>query len=83
MPESSASQIKHRHFSSNESAEFIDFDEGAVFVLWWACGECWGNLNQQARVHLVKNPANSHPHSSKLVLQAYYWKYGSLTFPGV
>ena len=31
-------------FFSDQSLEFIDFDEGAGFGLWWACWEYLGSL---------------------------------------
>ena len=37
--ESTANQSQHWDFFSVERAEFIDFDEGADFGLWWACRE--------------------------------------------
>ena len=53
-------------FFSDESAEFIDFDEGADFVLWRSCRERMGSLPQPARDRLVmdaENPSDSsHPH---------------------
>ena len=57
---------------SNQTAEFIDFDEGADFVLWWACWECLGSLDQPARDRLVmyvENPADlSHPYPFEIEL---------------
>jgi len=59
-------------FFSDERTEFIDFDEGAGFGLWWACRECLGSLDQPARDRLmmdVENPADgSHPHPFKIEL---------------
>ena len=52
-------------FFSDERAEFVDFDEGAGFGLWWACWECLGSLHQPARDRLMMDPENptdgSHP----------------------
>ena len=59
-------------FFSDERAEFIDFDEGADFGLWWACWECLGSLDQPARDRLVMDPENpadrSHPHPFEIEL---------------
>ena len=59
-------------FFSDERAEFIDFDEGAGFGLWWACWECLGSLDQPARDCLVVDPENpadsSHPHPFEIEL---------------
>ena len=63
---STASQSQHCDFFSNESAEFIDFDEGIGLGLWCACWECFGSLHPLVRDRLVmdaENPADgSHPH---------------------
>jgi hypothetical protein len=70
--ESTASQSPHWDFFSDERAEFIDFDEGAGFGLWWAGWECLGGLYQPARDRLVmdaENPADgSHPHPFEIEL---------------
>ena len=59
-------------FFSDERAEFIDFDEGADFGLWWAGWECLGSLDQPARDRLVMNTENpadcSHPHPFEIEL---------------
>ena len=69
---STASQSPHWDFFSDERAEFIDFDEGAGFGLWWAGWECLGGLYQPARDRLVmdaENPADgSHPHPFEIEL---------------
>ena len=53
-------------------AEFIDFDEGADFGLWWAGWECLGSLDQPAGDCLVVDPENpadsSHPHPFEIEL---------------
>ena len=69
---STASQSPHWDFFSDERTEFIDFDEGAGFGLWWACWECLDSLYQPARDCLVmdaENPADgSHPHPFEIEL---------------
>ncbi len=59
-------------FFSDERTEFIDFDEGADFGLWWAGWECLGSLDQPARDRLVVDPENSadrsHPHPFEIEL---------------
>jgi hypothetical protein len=70
--ESSASQSQHWDFFSDESAEFIDFDQGASFGLWWAGWECLGSLHQPERDRRMmdaENPADgSHPHPFEIEL---------------
>ena len=70
--ESTAGQSQHWDFFSDERAEFIDFDEGAGFGLWWACRECLGSLHQPAIDRLVmdsENPADrSHPYPFEIEL---------------
>ena len=70
--ESTASQSQHWDFFSDERAEFIDFDEGADFGLWWAYWEWLGRLDQPAGDRLVMDPENpadrSHPHPFKIEL---------------
>ena len=69
---STASQSLHWDFFSDDHSEFIDFDEGAGFGLWWACWECLGSLDQPARDRLMmdaENPADgSHPHPFEIEL---------------
>ena len=70
--ESTAGQSQHWDFFSDERAEFIDFDEGAGFGLWWACRECLGSLYQPAIDRLVMDPENpadrSHPYPFEIEL---------------
>jgi hypothetical protein len=69
---STASQSPHWDFFSDDHSEFIDFDEGAGFGLWWAGWECLDSLYQPARDCLVmdaENPADgSHPHPFEIEL---------------
>ena len=60
--ESIITQSQYWDFFSDESAEFIDLDEGTGFGLWWARWECLGSLYQLERDRLVMdadNPADS------------------------